>query len=166
MAKRGGFPGGAMPGNMANLMKQAQKMQAAQADHSATKFKFCQLVRLALRVVREENQLIAAKILTEQQAQRHRVRVAELRERIRAAIIIQRIAQIVRHYAEAVAFIPVETEAVELFRYVFDEGVLLARQDYSRHFDEIRLRLCVHKFSFLIICGFRISLRGRRRGIL
>ena len=25
MAKRGGFPGGAMPGNMANLMKQAQK---------------------------------------------------------------------------------------------------------------------------------------------
>ena len=27
MAKRGGFPGGAMPGNMANLMKQAQKMQ-------------------------------------------------------------------------------------------------------------------------------------------
>ena len=28
MAKRGGFPGGAMPGNMANLMKQAQKMQS------------------------------------------------------------------------------------------------------------------------------------------
>ena len=27
MAKRGGFPGGAMPGNMENLMKQAQKMQ-------------------------------------------------------------------------------------------------------------------------------------------
>jgi DNA-binding YbaB/EbfC family protein len=27
MAKRGGFPGGAMPGNMANLMKQAQRMQ-------------------------------------------------------------------------------------------------------------------------------------------
>lgn len=27
MAKRGGFPGGAMPGNMQNLMKQAQKMQ-------------------------------------------------------------------------------------------------------------------------------------------
>ena len=27
VAKRGGFPGGAMPGNMANLMKQAQKMQ-------------------------------------------------------------------------------------------------------------------------------------------
>ena len=26
MAKRGGFPGG-MPGNMTNLMKQAQKMQ-------------------------------------------------------------------------------------------------------------------------------------------
>lgn len=27
MAKRGGFPGGAMPGNMGNLMKQAQRMQ-------------------------------------------------------------------------------------------------------------------------------------------
>ena len=27
MAKRGGFPGGGMPGNMAYLMKQAQKMQ-------------------------------------------------------------------------------------------------------------------------------------------
>ena len=27
MAKRGGFPGGGMPGNMANLMKQAQTMQ-------------------------------------------------------------------------------------------------------------------------------------------
>ena len=27
MAKRGGFPGGAMPGNMNNLMKQAQRMK-------------------------------------------------------------------------------------------------------------------------------------------
>ncbi len=27
MAKRGGFPGGAIPGNMNNLMKQAQRMQ-------------------------------------------------------------------------------------------------------------------------------------------
>ena len=27
MAKRGGFPGGGMPGNMANLMKQSQKIQ-------------------------------------------------------------------------------------------------------------------------------------------
>lgn len=27
MAKRGGYPGGGMPGNMANLMKQAQRMQ-------------------------------------------------------------------------------------------------------------------------------------------
>ena len=27
MAKRGGFPGGAMPGNMSNLMKQTQRMQ-------------------------------------------------------------------------------------------------------------------------------------------
>ena len=30
MAKRGGFPGGMMPGNMNNLMKQAQKMQKQQ----------------------------------------------------------------------------------------------------------------------------------------
>ena len=34
MAKRGGFPGGGMPGNMANLMKQAQKMQR-QMEESA-----------------------------------------------------------------------------------------------------------------------------------
>ncbi|MCR4651737.1 MAG: YbaB/EbfC family nucleoid-associated protein [Lachnospiraceae bacterium] len=27
MSKRGGFPGGGMPGNMNNLMKQAQRMQ-------------------------------------------------------------------------------------------------------------------------------------------
>ena len=27
MAKRGGFPGGGMPGNMNNLMKQAQRLQ-------------------------------------------------------------------------------------------------------------------------------------------
>ena len=31
MAKRGGFPGG-MPGNMNNLMKQAQRLQAALAE--------------------------------------------------------------------------------------------------------------------------------------
>ena len=30
MAKRGGFPGGGMPGNMSNLMKQAQRMQQFQ----------------------------------------------------------------------------------------------------------------------------------------
>ena len=35
MAKRGGFPGGAMPGNMANLMKQAQKMQRQMAGGGA-----------------------------------------------------------------------------------------------------------------------------------
>ena len=29
MAKRGGFPGGGMPGNMNNLMKQAQRMQTS-----------------------------------------------------------------------------------------------------------------------------------------
>ena len=32
MAKRGGFPGGMMPGNMSNLMKQAQKMQQKMAE--------------------------------------------------------------------------------------------------------------------------------------
>lgn len=32
MAKRGGFPGGGMPGNMNNLMKQAQKMQKQMAE--------------------------------------------------------------------------------------------------------------------------------------
>ena len=40
MAKRGGFPGGGMPGNMANLMKQAQKMQGqmeVQAKEMETK---------------------------------------------------------------------------------------------------------------------------------
>ena len=34
MAKRGGFPGGGMPGNMANLMKQAQKMQKQMEEHA------------------------------------------------------------------------------------------------------------------------------------
>ena len=34
MAKRGGFPGGGMPGNMANLMKQAQKMQRQMAEQA------------------------------------------------------------------------------------------------------------------------------------
>ena len=37
MAKRGGFPGGGMPGNMANLMKQAQKMQRQMAKEMETK---------------------------------------------------------------------------------------------------------------------------------
>ena len=34
MAKRGGFPGGGMPGNMSNLMKQAQRLQR-QMEESA-----------------------------------------------------------------------------------------------------------------------------------
>ena len=34
MAKRGGFPGGGMPGNMNNLMKQAQKMQKQMEEAS------------------------------------------------------------------------------------------------------------------------------------
>jgi len=32
MAKKGGFSGGAMPGNMGNLMKQAQRMQKQMED--------------------------------------------------------------------------------------------------------------------------------------
>lgn len=32
MAKKGGFPGGGIPGNMGNLMKQAQKMQKQMED--------------------------------------------------------------------------------------------------------------------------------------
>ncbi len=34
MAKRGGYPGGAMPGNMNNLMKQAQRMQRQMEEKS------------------------------------------------------------------------------------------------------------------------------------
>ena len=34
MAKRGGFPGGAMPGNLNNLMKQAQRMQRQMEEKS------------------------------------------------------------------------------------------------------------------------------------
>ena len=34
MAKRGGFPGGGMPGNMNNLMKQAQRMQRQMEETS------------------------------------------------------------------------------------------------------------------------------------
>ena len=43
MAKRGGFPGGMMPGNMNNLMKQAQKMQRQMEENqkaSARKKRF------------------------------------------------------------------------------------------------------------------------------
>ncbi len=32
MARRGGYPGGMMPGNMNNLMKQAQRMQQKMAE--------------------------------------------------------------------------------------------------------------------------------------
>ncbi len=34
MARHGGFPGGGIPGNMSNLMKQAQKMQKQMADQA------------------------------------------------------------------------------------------------------------------------------------
>lgn len=35
MAKRGGYPGGMIPGNMNNLMKQAQRMQAKMQEQQA-----------------------------------------------------------------------------------------------------------------------------------
>ena len=35
MAKRGGYPGGMMPGNMNNLMKQAQRMQRQMEEQQA-----------------------------------------------------------------------------------------------------------------------------------
>jgi len=35
MAKRSGYPGGMMPGNMGNLMKQAQRMQAQMQEQQA-----------------------------------------------------------------------------------------------------------------------------------
>ena len=35
MAKRGGYPGGMMPGNMNNLMKQAQRMQQQMEETQA-----------------------------------------------------------------------------------------------------------------------------------
>ena len=34
MARRGGFPGGGMPGNMSNLMKQAQRIQRQMEEGS------------------------------------------------------------------------------------------------------------------------------------
>ena len=38
MAKRGGFPGGGMPGNMSNLMKQAQRMQRQMEERETAEF--------------------------------------------------------------------------------------------------------------------------------
>ena len=35
MARRGGFPGGGIPGNMNNLMKQAQRMQRQMEEYTA-----------------------------------------------------------------------------------------------------------------------------------
>ena len=53
MAKRGGFPGMGMPGNMNNLMKQAQKMQRqAEENQKALEEKeFTTKVKLAEEVV-------------------------------------------------------------------------------------------------------------------
>ena len=51
MAKRGGFPGGmGMPGNMNNLMKQAQKMQRHLSMRLMPKlglFTWCKILLLA-----------------------------------------------------------------------------------------------------------------------
>ena len=46
MAKRGGFPGGGMPGNMSNLMKQAQRMQRQMAA-SATELETAEFTATA-----------------------------------------------------------------------------------------------------------------------
>ena len=46
MAKRGGFPGGGMPGNMSNLMKQAQRMQR-QMEESAKKLETAEFTATA-----------------------------------------------------------------------------------------------------------------------
>ena len=46
MAKRGGFPGGGMPGNMSNLMKQAQRMQR-QMEESAKELETAELTATA-----------------------------------------------------------------------------------------------------------------------
>ena len=46
MAKRGGFPGGGMPGNMSNLMKQAQRMQR-QMEESAKELETAEVTATA-----------------------------------------------------------------------------------------------------------------------
>ena len=46
MAKRGGFPGGGMPGNMSNLMKQAQRMQR-QMEESAKELETAEITATA-----------------------------------------------------------------------------------------------------------------------
>ena len=51
MAKRGGFPGGGMPGNMANLMKQAQKMQRQMEEQQKELEKFRNSLKRGDKVV-------------------------------------------------------------------------------------------------------------------
>ena len=46
MARRGGFPGGGMPGNMSNLMKQAQRMQR-QMEESAKELESAEFIAAA-----------------------------------------------------------------------------------------------------------------------
>ena len=53
MAKRGGFPGGAMPGNMNNLMKQAQRMQRQMEE--GQKEKEITSIKLAEEIVDPED---------------------------------------------------------------------------------------------------------------
>ena len=56
MAKRGGFPGMGMPGNMNNLMKQAQKMQRQLEDLIVA------ATNEALRKVEEESTAVMSKL--------------------------------------------------------------------------------------------------------
>ena len=62
MAKRGGFPGGGMPGNMANLMKQAQKMQRQMDDIEMLEDLIVAATNEALRKVDEESGAAMSKL--------------------------------------------------------------------------------------------------------
>lgn len=66
MAKRGGFPGGGMPNNMNNLMKQAQKMQKqmeeVQSNLDTLKFEATVGGGVVKATVNGKKELIAIKI--------------------------------------------------------------------------------------------------------
>ena len=69
MAKRGGFPGMGMPGNMNNLMKQAQKMQRQMEENQKALDDIEMLEDLivaatneALRKVEEESAAVMSKL--------------------------------------------------------------------------------------------------------
>ena len=56
MAKRGGFPGGGIPGNMNNLMKQAQKMQRQMEENGIKDGK----ISLSMKALEEKEFTAAA----------------------------------------------------------------------------------------------------------